>query len=108
MYLGQVVEMAPAKTLAVSAAHPYSQLLWSAANAHTGRRTQESGDGGWELSEQERPKEGCRFRARCSVYREKGEPAPCREKDSEPQLVEISPGHHVACHFPQVVSSVEP
>src|SRR6185436_8129807 len=28
MYLGQVVEMAPARTLATRAAHPYSRLLW--------------------------------------------------------------------------------
>ena len=80
MYLGQVVEMAPAKTLASEAAHPYSRLLWSAADAHSGRKTVGNDDASsWELSEQERTTEGCRFRARCPVYREKGEPALCRE-----------------------------
>ncbi len=101
MYLGQVVEMAPAKTLASEAAHPYSRLLWSAADAHSGRKTVGHDDASaWELSEQERTTEGCRFRARCPVYREQGEPALCREKDTEPDLTEIAPGHHVACHFP--------
>src|SRR3990172_22841 len=73
--------------------------LWSAANAHTGRRA--SASSGWELSEQERPKEGCRFRARCAVYRAMGEPSICREKDKEPELREIGPNHHVRCHFPE-------
>jgi len=91
--------MAPATTLSENASHPYSRLLWSAANAHTGRRTAESS--GWELSEQERPKEGCRFRARCAVYREMGEPSICREKDSEPELREIGPSHRVRCYFPE-------
>ena len=97
--MGQVVEMAPAATLSENASHPYSRLLWTAANAHTGRRA--SASSGWELSEQERPKEGCRFRARCAVYREMGEPAICREKDSEPELLEIDPNHQVRCHFPE-------
>jgi oligopeptide/dipeptide ABC transporter ATP-binding protein len=98
MYLGQIVEMAPSKTIAENAAHPYSRLLWSAADAHTGKRAPEAA--GWELSEQERPREGCRFRARCPVYRAKGEPAICREKETEPVLVEIATEHRVACHFP--------
>lgn len=98
MYLGRVVEMAPARKLAGNARHPYSQLLWAAADSHGGRRAAESS--GWEISEQERPKEGCRFRARCSVYHAKGRPAVCREKDTEPVLAEIAPDHHVACHFP--------
>jgi oligopeptide/dipeptide ABC transporter ATP-binding protein len=99
MYLGQVVEMAPASTLSTNACHPYSRLLWSAANAHTGRKA--STDTGWELAEQERPKDGCRFRARCAVYREMGEPSICREKESEPELREITPEHHIRCHFPE-------
>jgi ABC-type glutathione transport system ATPase component len=48
MYLGQVVEMAPATTLSENASHPYSRLLWSAANAHTGRRA--SASSGWSAS----------------------------------------------------------
>ena len=93
------MEMAPAATLSEHACHPYSRLLWSAGSAHTGRRA--SASSGWELSEQERPKEGCRFRARCAVYRAMGEPSICREKDSEPELLEIAPQHHVRCHFPE-------
>ena len=100
MYLGQVVELAPAGALAASPAHPYSKLLWSAVDPYTGMRM-ETGDGQrWELSEGDRPRTGCRFRDRCPVYRAKGEPALCADKDSEPRLHELAPGRQVACHFP--------
>jgi oligopeptide/dipeptide ABC transporter ATP-binding protein len=100
MYLGQIVEMAPSRILSEKTAHPYSRLLWSAADAHTGKRASEAA--GWEISEQDRPRDGCRFRARCPIYREKGEPAICREKGAEPQLVQVDAQHQVACHFPLV------
>jgi hypothetical protein len=61
----------------------------------------ETGDGQrWELSEGDRPRTGCRFRDRCPVFRAKGEPALCVEKDSEPCLRELTTGRQVACHFP--------
>jgi peptide/nickel transport system ATP-binding protein/oligopeptide transport system ATP-binding protein len=99
MYLGQVVELAQAGVLAAKPAHPYSRLLWSAVDPYTGRRMEKSGTGGWELSEGDRPKTGCRFRDRCPVYHAKGEPPLCRDKESEPQLRELAPGRFVACHF---------
>ena len=89
MYLGQVVEMAPASTLSENASHPYSRLLWSAGSAHTGRRA--SASSGWELSEQERPKEGCRFRTRCPLAERV-----CAEQEPELRLVA---GQLVACHL---------
>lgn len=100
MYLGQVVELAPAGALAAGPAHPYSKLLWSAVDPYTGRRIEQAGAGGWELSEGERPKAGCRFRDRCPVYHAKGQPALCRDPGSEPRLRELAPGRLVACHFP--------
>jgi oligopeptide/dipeptide ABC transporter ATP-binding protein len=100
MYLGQVVETAPARQLAAGAAHPYSRLLWSAVDPYTGRRIEGASSRHWELSEADRPKVGCRFRDRCPVYQLQGEPAVCRERDSEPALTELTPGHRVACHFP--------
>jgi oligopeptide transport system ATP-binding protein len=100
MYLGQVVELAPAGALAASPAHPYSKLLWSAVDPYTGMRMETGGGQRWELSEGDRPRTGCRFRDRCPVYRAKGEPALCADKDSEPCLHELAPGRQVACHFP--------
>ena len=52
------------------------------------------------IPERNRPRTGRRFRDRCPVYRAKGEPAVCAEKDSEPHLRELSSGRQVACHFP--------
>lgn len=100
MYLGKVVEMAPARVLAAEPAHPYSRLLWSAVDPYTGRRMETKGAPRWELAEGDRPRTGCRFRDRCPVYQAKGEPAVCRDKETEPRLAEVSPGHAVACHFP--------
>jgi oligopeptide/dipeptide ABC transporter ATP-binding protein len=96
MYLGKVVESAPAARLAERPAHPYSRLLWSALEPSTARDRSES----WEVAEQERPQHGCRFRARCPIYRARGEPEICRDAASEPQLREIAPDHLTACHFP--------
>jgi oligopeptide/dipeptide ABC transporter ATP-binding protein len=102
MYLGQVVEMAPARTLTAGAAHPYSRLLWSAVDPYTGLRMERTpAPLRWEISEGDRLRSGCRFRDRCPVYHEKGEPALCRDKETEPRLTEESPGHLVACHFPE-------
>ena len=101
MYLGQVVEVAPASVLSAGAAHPYARLLWSAVDPYTGRRIEsEGGAARWELSEGDRPRRGCRFRDRCPVYHGKGEPAVCRDAESEPRLTAVSEGHWVACHFP--------
>ena len=102
MYLGRVVEMAPARVLATEPAHPYSRLLWAAVDPYTGRRIEAAPSSRWELSEGDRPQTGCRFRDRCPVYHAKGEPALCRDRETEPALTEISPGHLVACHFPEV------
>ncbi len=100
MYLGQVVELAPAGALAAAPAHPYSKMLWSAVDPYTGMRM-ETGEGQrWEVSEGDRPKTGCRFRDRCPVYRAKGEPSACGEGDTGPPLRELTAGRQVACHFP--------
>jgi oligopeptide/dipeptide ABC transporter ATP-binding protein len=102
MYLGKVVETAPARVLSSRAAHPYSRLLWSAVDPEGGRRLPATGSvQRWELSEQERPRTGCRFRDRCPVYHAEGQPAICRDRGTEPTLAEVGPGHFVACHFPE-------
>jgi peptide/nickel transport system ATP-binding protein len=95
MYLGKVVESAPAARLSEHPAHPYSRLLWSALESSAAHDRVES----WEVAEQERPRSGCRFRTRCPIYRARGEPEICRDAASEPALREIAPDHAVACHF---------
>ncbi|MCQ2452761.1 MAG: ATP-binding cassette domain-containing protein [Oscillospiraceae bacterium] len=89
MYLGQVVEKAPADELFANTLHPYSKALLSAIPIpkypNDSKRILLKG----EITSPINPKPGCRFAARCRYA--------C-EKCSQPQhLEECSPGHFVAC-----------
>ena len=89
MYLGQVVEKAPANELFNNTLHPYSQALLSAIPIpkypNNSKRILIQG----EITSPINPKPGCRFMARCRYA--------C-EACSQPQrLVEHSTGHFVAC-----------
>ena len=97
LYLGAVVEMAESRALFHNPLHPYTVSLVSAVpvpdpeSRGRGRRIVLSG----EVSPAGMRTEGCRFRARCPIGRNR---EMC--KASSPELVEKSPGHWVACHFP--------
>ncbi len=89
MYLGQVVEKAPADELFSNTLHPYSKALLSAIPIpkypNNSKRILIQG----EITSPINPKPGCRFMARCRYA--------C-EACSQPQrLVEHSTGHFVAC-----------
>lgn len=92
MYLGQLVEKSPAKELFTTNYHPYTRALLSSIpipSIHVKReRILIQG----ELSSPIDPKPGCRFASRCPYAKDV-----CRE--TSPELREISPGHHAACHF---------
>ena len=89
MYLGQMVEKAPAKELFYHPKHPYTKALLSAIpvpKVNTGRkRIILKG----EITSPINPKPGCRFAARCDYATEDCEKAQ--------QLEEISRNHFVAC-----------
>ena len=89
MYLGQVVELCPAKELFVNPMHPYTQALLSAipsVDIHNSNK-REILQG--ELTSPINPKPGCRFAARCKYA--------CSECEKSQVLTEISPGHFVSC-----------
>ena len=95
MYLGHLMEMAPRETIYTAPLHPYTHSLLSAVpipdpKLQKGRsRIMLEGD----LPSPINPPSGCVFRTRCFQAQE-------RCSVEVPPLIELAPGHHVACHFP--------
>lgn len=92
MYLGQVVEKAPAEELFAHPLHPYTQALLSAIPIPAVRERRERILLKGEISSPINPPDECRFAKRCN-YACDG----C--KNGCPELIEVSPGHFVACHM---------
>ncbi|HUY43306.1 MAG TPA: oligopeptide/dipeptide ABC transporter ATP-binding protein [Acidimicrobiales bacterium] len=96
MYLGEIVEYGVADDLYDQPFHPYTEALLSVSpelddGTHAEReRIVISGD---VPAPFDRPS-GCPFRTRCPFATER-----CAEE--KPALVELSPGHSVACHYPR-------
>jgi len=93
MYLGSIVEAAPARELFARPRHPYTRALLSAIPSldpdATGRAQRLQG----EIPSPADPPPGCRFHTRCPVAR-----AQCRV-DAPSLAATDAAGTQVACHF---------
>ena len=94
MYLGRIVEQAPAAQLYQIQRHPYTKSLLSAVpvpdpNAQRARIVLQG-----DVPSPARPPAGCPFNPRC--------PHPLKSercRTETPPLREITPGHRAACHY---------
>ncbi|MGO8958502.1 MAG: ABC transporter ATP-binding protein [Streptosporangiaceae bacterium] len=91
MYAGQVAEQGPVEEVLANPKHPYTQLLLSAvpdpkADLAVGAETDRG-----EPPKVIDPTPGCRFRWRCPLAIDV-----CHSVT--PELLELAPNHHVACH----------
>jgi len=95
MYLGKLVEKAPAEELFANPMHPYTKALLSAIPEPRldSKRKRILLEG--EITSPVNLPDECRFAKRCNYCCEK-----CRASD--PALIEVSKDHFVACHFPFV------
>jgi peptide/nickel transport system ATP-binding protein len=89
MYAGQVIESGPAAQVTDAPAHPYTQLLLSAA-PDPDRAQPPSLQGRGAPPNLIRPPRGCRFHPRCPFAM-----AVCGEE--KPAAIQIAPGHSSAC-----------
>lgn len=92
MYLGNVVEIADKRQLFDNPQHPYTKALLAAIPVPDPERQTMSGELEGDVPSPLHPPTGCCFHTRCKFAGPK-----CSAV--KPPLVELEPGHQVACHL---------
>lgn len=96
MYLGIIVEQAPAADLFRQCLHPYTEALIAAIPQISADRHQAQVLLKGDLPSPLGIPGGCRFHPRCRYAEDR-----CRNE--VPALLEIAPGHTSACHFARTI-----
>ncbi len=92
MYLGRIVELADKVALFARPQHPYTEALLSAVPLPDPEAAKKRIILKGDVPSPINPPSGCRFHTRCPY-------AFARCSKEEPDMREVFPGHHVACHL---------
>lgn len=90
MYLGTIVELAPAEEFSAAARHPYTDVLLQSVPMPDPHHKTEPFDMAGDVPSPLDPPPGCAFHPRCAYVFDR-----CRIE--RPHLVETTPRHFVAC-----------
>ena len=92
MYLGRIIELAPARLLYANPCHPYTVALLASVPVPDPTRKSLKASVPGDVPSPVSPPSGCYFHPRCPHCMEV-----CRREF--PALHEVEPGHFVACHL---------
>ena len=100
MYLGKVVEIGPVDRVFTKPQHPYTVALISAVPKVEAHDVKDRLILEGEIPSPISPPSGCRFRTRCWLREQLGNPERCATEEpllaASPRALDVA----VACHFP--------
>ncbi|MCI4329174.1 MAG: ABC transporter ATP-binding protein, partial [Thermoplasmata archaeon] len=103
MYLGQLIEVGPVRSVLERPIHPYTKALLAAVPVPDVRRRRTRYRISGDIPTLINPSPGCRFAPRCPFVLDV-----CRTVDPPPREIPGYPGQVVACHRAEEVAAIPP